>query len=237
MKYTYLIVFFALTGWLLSACSDMNDVHDPWMKDGEITYVGRIDSLHAYSGRERILISYWLTDPRVKKLIIYWNQRADSIEVPVPVHQPADSLTVIIGEGDTKINEGDHTFFFYSHDDRGHRSVKFETMLSVYGDRYEATLNNRSIRTVKSEKDTLTLEWGGSSSNEEIGIEIRYTDKQGNKKSLFAETELLTQAIVLENVDVTKEVTFRTLFKPDPQALDTFSAPETVIPIHTEKTL
>ncbi|WP_106830328.1 DUF4998 domain-containing protein [Parabacteroides pacaensis] len=227
-----------IVGWFtfiaMYSCSDMNDMHDPWMKDGEITYVGRVDSIHAYSGRERVLVSYWVTDPRVKKLIVYWNQKADSVIVPVTPHHPSDSLTVMIGEGETKIKEGDHTFFFYSYDERGHRSVKYETLLNVYGDRYQATLSNRSIKKVNCRENTLILEWGGSNSNNEIGIEILYTDKEGKTKTFFAETALLAQAIVLENVDITKEVKYRTLFKPNPQALDTFSAPEIVIPINNE---
>lgn len=211
------------------SCSDMNDLHDPWMKNGETTYVGRVDSIHAYSGRERILISYWITDPRVKELVIYWNQKADSVIVPVPVHQPADSLEVMIGDGDKKIEEGDYTFFFYSHDDRGHRSVKYEALLNVYGDRFQATLNNRSIKKVTRADNKLTLEWGGSNSNNEIGIEILYTDIDGTSKKLFVETDLLTQPTVIEDIDLTKEIIYRTMFKPNPQALDTFSAPDTVV--------
>ena len=139
-KNDILIILFILSFSSIWSCSDMNDLHDPYLRDGEITYVGRIDSLKSFSGRERVLIQYWISDPRVKHLQILWNQRQDSIRVPVPPHDPTDSLEVMIGDGNGEIPEKDHTFFFYSHDDRGHRSIVFESLISVYGERYQSSL-------------------------------------------------------------------------------------------------
>lgn len=223
-KHIYFVIGILLSV-CMAACSDMNDMHDPFMKDGETTYVGRVDSIQVFSGRERVLIHFWVTDPRVKKIWIYWNQKRDSVLVPVPVHNPLDVQEVMIGEGDTKIKEGDYTFLFYSHDDRGHRSVKFESLINVYGDRYQATLNNRSVKKVtKVNGQELKLEWGGSSSNSEIGIEILYTDITGVEKSCFIASEELSSPTVIKEVDMALGMKYRTWYKPNQLAIDQFSA-------------
>lgn len=229
-KLIYSIITVFLSIYIIS-CSDMNDMHDPYMKNGEITYIGRVDSMQAFSGRERVLIHYWLTDPRVKTLHILWNQGKDSLVVTIPEHDPLDVLSVMIGEGETKIKEGDYTFFFYSHDDRGHRSVKFETLINVYGDRYQATLNNRSVKKVTKDesKHKLTLEWGGSSSVNETGVEILYTDMSGMGKKSFIDVGKLSEPAVIEEVDFSKTIQYQTWYKPSFLAIDQFNAPLVVI--------
>ncbi|GHV20612.1 hypothetical protein FACS1894174_02800 [Bacteroidia bacterium] len=203
----------------------MNDMHDQYLQDGEKTYIGRVDSVKHLSGRERVLIQYWLTDPRAKELHILWNQKRDSIVVPVPEHEPLDMLEVMIGEGNEKIGEGDHTFFFYSHDNRGHRSIIFETLINVYGDHYQETLINHSLKNKTKSGNKLTLTWGGSSSADEIGIDIIYKQISGPEKSIFIPIAELGTTTILEDIDFSVPVQYRTWYKPRPNAIDQFSAP------------
>ncbi len=208
---------------VVSACSDMNDLHDIYLRDGEITYVGRIDSIKSFGGRDRALIQYWITDPRVKNLHIFWNQKRDSIVVPVPAHDPVDSLEVIIGDGNGVITEGDHTFFFYSHDDRGHRSIVFESLISVYGDRYQASLINRPVSSTElNENSDLVINWGGSISSDEIGILISYLDNNDSPIESFIASEALTNPVIFDNINVTQPISYRTMFVPGESAIDTF---------------
>ena len=207
----------------ISACSDMNDLHDIYLRDGEITYVGRIDSIKSFGGRDRVLIQYWITDPRVKNLHIFWNQKRDSIVVPVPAHDPVDSLEVIIGDGNGVITEGDHTFFFYSHDDRGHRSIVFESLITVYGDRYQASLTNRPVSSTElNEDNNLVVTWEESISADEIGILISYFDNNDDPVELFISSETLADPVVFDDIDVTKPISYRTMFIPGEFAIDTF---------------
>lgn len=206
-----------------SACSEMNDLHDVYLKDGEKIYVGRIDSLKAFSGRERSLIQYWITDPRVKSLHILWNQRQDSIVVPVPAHDPADSIEFIIGDGNGIIEEGDHTVFIYSYDDKGHRSIKFETLVNVYGDRYQATLMNRPVSSVVLKEDnSLTITWSGSFSKDEIGIQMSYLDNSGKPVESIIPSNILAKPVVFNDINVTKPISYKTLYTPEKFAIDTF---------------
>jgi hypothetical protein len=229
-KYIFYTISLSVTVIAFFSCSDMNDMHDKYLRDGEKTYVGRVDSVRVFSGNERVLIRYWITDPRVKKLHILWNQKRDSTVVSVPEHEPLDALEVMIGEGNGNITEGDHTFFFYSHDDRGHRSVVFESLINVYGERYQATLINRSLKGVtKSGDNKLTLTWGGSSSANEIGIEILFKHISGEEKSEFIPIEDIRTTTVIEEVDFDGSIQYRTWFKPNPDAIDRFGAPLVMI--------
>ena len=208
---------------IVSACSDMNDLHDRYLKNGEITYVGRIDSIKSFGGRDRVLIQYWTTDPRVKNLHIFWNQKQDSVIVEIPTHDPADSLEVMLGDGNGVIAEGDHTIFIYSHDTRGHRSVVFESLMSVYGDRYQESLTNRPINNTELDEDNnLVINWQGSINSDEIGILISYLDNNDNPIESFIPSETLASPVVFDNINVTKPISYKTMYIPEKFAVDTF---------------
>lgn len=222
MKYTYIIISLLIT-WILGACSDMNDMHDSYLKDGEKIYIGRVDSMHSFGGNERVLLRYWITDPRAKTLCIYWNHKKDSINVDIPIHDPLDAQEVMIGESGSTIAEGDYTFQIYSYDNRGHRSIQFEQLINVYGVKYQLTLSNRTIQKVTKIDNTLTIEWNGINSSDEVGIEIFYTDTKDNEKSLFIKTELLSSPTVIEEIDLKQPVKYQTWYKPEPESIDQFN--------------
>lgn len=229
-----IVYIIGICGLLLTglSCSDMNDVHDKYMVDGETTYVGRVDTVMAFPGRERLLIQYQLTDPRVKELTIYWAQKEQSFSVEVPAHQPEDILEVMIGDEENPLPENDYTFQFYSFDKKGHRSVKYETLVSIYGDRFQATLSNRPVRTAQktSNANELSIAWGGSSNDKEIGVNVFYTDVNGKSSEIFFEKALLEKETLIEQVDLTKDVFYQTLFLPQPEAIDTFAVEKKEIP-------
>jgi len=206
-----------------TACSEMNDMHDVYLRNGEITYVGRVDSIKAYGGRERVQLEYWLTDPRVKELHILWNQKRDSVVVSVPAHDPENALEVMIGNGNGVISEGDHTFFIYSYDGKGHRSVVFESLISVYGERYQASLINRPLRKIDVTEDSLlVIEWGGSVSRDELGLLISYFDRDNELVESIIPTDSLKDPVVFKDIDITKEISYKTMYIPEEFAIDTF---------------
>ena len=228
-KFIYITAYCCL--FFIVSCSDMNDLHEIYLENGETTYIGRVDSVHEFSGRERALLRYWITDPRAKYLMLYWNQFEDSLKVEIPPHQPEEYQDIIIGENGSQIAEGDYTFFFYSYDNKGYRSVKYEKTVKVYGNKYQQALSARSIKTAvpNTGEKKLTLTWGGSSSIDEIGVEVFYTKADGIVASITFNVEVLAKATVVENIDLTKEVSYQTLYKPTSTAIDTFRTPKSVI--------
>lgn len=208
---------------IVFGCSKMNDKHDFYLQDGEIIYLGRVDSVKVLPGKNRFLLRYWITDQRAKELKIYWNQMRDSLIVPIPAHHPSDSIDVLIGDKENIIPEGNYTFQLVSSDGGNLRSIIFERLGNVYGEQFSSTLSDRFIKSIEydSGKQEVNINWGEPSSSREIGIEITYFSEE-TKNVVRLTTEQIGSRTVLDNVNVEKGVTYRTMFLPEPMAIDTF---------------
>ena len=222
-----ILIVWTLAAMLGVACEKMNDIHDEYLKNGPIVYIGRVDSMYVYSGRERVQVDYWITDPRAKELCFYWNNKKDSARFAVSEHNPSEVQTLIIDP----ISEGDFTFQVFSYDGKGHRSIKFEQGFSVYGDVYSSTLNNRALRSVTVGVNKLTLTWGNSSSIQEQAVYITYTSPDGAPQTMIVPSAYLAGATVLENVDLSLPVTYCTVYLPNEQAIDYFFSETAVVPV------
>jgi hypothetical protein len=206
------------------ACEDMNDKHRPWLENGEIIYIGKVDSLYAFPGDERIQFRYWISDPRAKTLTVSWSLGKESLEIEVPAHLPGEHFDVYIGKNERTIAEGDHTFQWTVWDDKGNRSVVLEKGANVYGPRYRSHLYNRALLGVEVDGTTVTMRWGGMTDDDETGVIISYTEESTETpvERYFTSAEIASP-VVLSDVKLASPVTYRTLYLPDPAAIDTFS--------------
>ena len=67
MKKWYINIFTSvLVVWAVAACSDMNDLHDIYLQNGETIYTAKFDSVKLYPGRYRVRVDYWVTDPKAE---------------------------------------------------------------------------------------------------------------------------------------------------------------------------
>jgi hypothetical protein len=205
------------------ACEDMNDKHRTWLESGEIVYIGKVDSLYAFPGDERIQFRYWISDPRAKTITVSWSLGKESLELEVPAHLPGEHFDVYIGKNEKTITEGDHTFQWTTKDGKGNRSVVFEKGANVYGPRYRSRISNRPLLGAGVNGTNVTLRWGGMTDDDEIGIIISYTDVTEVPVERYFTSEEIASPVVLPDVKVTSPVTYRTLYLPDPAAIDTFS--------------
>jgi hypothetical protein len=198
----------------------MNDKHDPYLREGEKLYIGRVDSAKMRPGNERFLLHYWLTDPRVETLKAFWNNKQDSAIISVPAHRPTETL-----EATVNIQEGNHTVQLYSYGS-GLRSVVFEKTVNVYGDEYTAALANRSLDRVEFDEASslLSLYLYEPVNADEIGLRFFYTDTAGEAEEITIPTSSITSPVNLQNVDPTRPVTFSAFYLPEPEAIDTFYA-------------
>jgi len=218
--------------YILFACSDMNDKHDIYLQNGEIFYIGRVDSAKILPGQNRFVLRYWITDARAKELKIYWNQKRDSLIVSVPVHNPSDSIDVLIGDNEHIIPEGGYTFQVISSGGGNLKSIVFEKSGNVYGEKFLSTLTNRFVRKIDYDpnKEKLSIAWGEPSSSREIGVEITYF--VGETKNVVKLTAgQIGSKTILDNVNVEKGVSYRTMFLPEPIAIDTFFTSPTPVTI------
>ena len=217
-------------------CSDMNDIHDIYHRNGEIIYIGRVDSAKILAGNERFLLRYWLTDPKAKTLKVYWSQKQDSLITTVPSHNPTDSIELIIGDGEKKITEGNHIFQVVTSDGEGLRSIVYEIIGNVYGKNFQSTITNRLTKQAEYKTDDaqVIIDWNDVTSSREIGVEISYYNLEGEQLTTLLSTNEIGDQIVLENVDLMdedKKISYRTVFLPEPMALDTFYAESVHLPV------
>lgn len=221
----YILVSLAVILALTVSCTKMNDFHDEYLRNGPIIYVGRVDSMKVFPGKERVQVNYWITDPRAKELCFYWNNRKDSAKFSVPAHDPSEMQTLLVDP----VAEGDYTFQVFSYDGKGHRSIRFEQAFSSYGEVYASTLNTRPVASVTVGDGAVSVKWGSSFSALEVGIEVRYIGTDGVEKILFVPTEELKAATVIEDADLGRSLTYRTAYKPSEDAIDVFYSVEKLI--------
>lgn len=215
------INFSVLAGWLLlliaASCSKMNDLHDPYLKRGETIYVGQPDSVKAFPGNGRVVIRYWLSDPKAKKLKIYWNAKRDSLVLDVPAKAAADPVDVSI----SGLSENQYVFVLVtSGTDFKNPSIPLEVSAKVLGQNYLLSRFDRQIRyATYAAADRVTIVWQGNA-EDAIGTDFRYRNQVGELVELYAPAD--ASSTMLE--DFAGELTYRTRFVPL-NAVDTMVTP------------
>lgn len=211
---SYILLLVGLLVGMLAACSKMDATYKDFVKDGAIIYPARPDSLKVLSGNERVVLQWTISDPKISRFKIYWNQQADSTEVPVSDIQGLDTINASI----PGLKEGIYTFTVYSFDAQGHISVSSQATGTVYGQQYTATLANRIIDGVSVDNGRVLVAWGQPDDGL-IGEEITYTDQDENNRSFFVPA---SDTAVLDNLAAGDSFRYRTLYLPAPDAVDTF---------------
>ena len=247
MKRIHIISVIVLMLSFFASCENFMDVHKEWIKDGEMIYPPRVDSLSFIAGRERLEFRFWLyKSPNVRKVNLYWNDRSDSLIIPVTPSAGLDSVFVIV----PKMAERSYTFDIRTTDMYGHKSLFMTGFGTAYGANYEESLNDRNIanfdlkvQNVTCTKDyvfetgTVTVSWicernvtGISAKLLSAGTgmvrtEYRYKTKYGNdtivKASGSANSIELRNAI-LSSEAVPSYLYSRSAFIPEKEAIDTF---------------
>jgi hypothetical protein len=230
MKKTYLVnlLIVICTVTFMGSCDDMNDKQKPYFENGEIVYIGKIDSLKVFSGDERVKFRYRVSDPRAKSLTVSWSLGKDSLVIPIPAHNPVDSFEITIGKNAKTIVEGTHTFNFVVWGEYKDKSVVVEANAKVYGQKYQSQLINRPLIGAEANGNNVTVNWSGAFNNQESGIEVSYTNTSGEKMTESYESSEVS-SIVFHDVELTEPMTYQTFYLPEPTAIDTFvTAPQKI---------
>jgi len=203
---------------ILASCAKMDD-YKKFAEGGEISYTGKLDSVRINSGKYRVILNgLFLADPKVKKCVVYWNNKADSVVVPITRTANVDTLKLVI----TNINEGVQNFVIYTYDADGNKSIPVYKTGRVYGDRYQSTLANRGINSAfTNETGVSTIEWGGMDRVSGVfATEVIYTDNANAEKKVRVPIDV--NNYVLPNFKEKGTIKYRTLFLPDTLSVDTF---------------
>lgn len=219
-----------LTG--LISCDDMESVHQQYLDMGERIYLGKVDSLKAFPGKERIKLTWYVnSDPKIKETVIYWNQRNDSIIKTFTRKTPGVQKDSVIIEN----LSGDYLFELFNRNDEGDYSL-IETIPAIaYGDEYAEGLNKRPISAMtvtafdpQSHSGTVKIEWG-TPSTLCVNTSLTYTKyPSGQVVTVTVENE--ETATILENVgnrlgNPDDLIRISSKYVPVQGAIDSFDSP------------
>lgn len=198
---------------ITQACKKQDHYYKDFIKDGEIVYVGKADSVTVHPGNNRMKLSWHMSDPNITKMKIYWNNRMDSLVLNVS--EQTDSMSTLI----ENLEERNHQFQIYTLDDAGNTSIRVNAEGEVYGENYAATLLNRILDKTAYLNNTATISWFNAGAKT-VRTEIVYDDKNGvSHTKRVSPTESRTTLSLVNPGLVFK---YRTLYLPDSLAIDTF---------------
>jgi hypothetical protein len=170
-----------------------------------------------------------MSDPKVKELRIYWNNKKDSVVVPIIRTSGIDAVTKIINN----LEENIYNFEFRTFDAKGNSSIPVNASAEVYGDRYISSLINRPVLNYSLVESDLKVNYVNLNTDSgALGTEIEYTSSSDELKTIF--TDISKTNVVINDFKSGSTYRYRTLYKPVPKAIDTFySAYKEVKPVLT----
>lgn len=222
---------------VLLSCSDMNDLHDQYLENGEIIYTMKVDSVKVFPGKNRVMLRYFTTSPNAKKLLVYWNLRTESQVFDIPANKNAEDPVDVYIEN---LDEGPVYFeLFTLNENMQNRSVPYNMEGYVYGDIYQQSLINRSVdAVVRLPGQPVIIKWNTASPNATSCL-IKYTDQSG--ATAYQTVPVGEFRTVIPDVSEDAEtIEYQTTYLPDPNAIiDVFSSSFTQVSIEeiTEREL
>jgi len=193
-----------------------------FLNGGELTYPGKINHPNAFTGNLRILLTWTPSpDPSIAKYVVYWNNYTDSTVVPASTHSTSDTVKCLI----PGLAEYAYTFFIYSYDNNGNRSVLTELdNARVDGPIYQSGLHNRPLdaskQAIVSPDSTATLYFMAPYDTINITTRIRYQRQAGDTVTVFLPPA--SDSIKLPSFKIGSKVLFQSSFIPERGAIDSF---------------
>lgn len=219
MKWYIKILMFAFSGLTTIACSDMNDLHEKYLEQGETIYLAKFDSVKLYPGRYRVRVDYWVTDPKAEKCMIEWNMGASSKTVDITNTSGEIPNSFYLED----LEETTISFDFCTYtEEMEYPSLKTNVTTTVYGDKYMSALLNASVSSYSYSPITqeLTFYWSGNYEGA-IAYLIKYTDISGEKQEIRVDVNN-EKKVVLPDFPEFGSFTYATVYLPVTKAIDEF---------------
>ena len=188
----------------------------------EITYPGKVTNASVYPGNGRIMLVWNPSpDPSITKYVVYWNNNVDSLILTASSHKTSDTIKCIVNG----LSEYVYTFFIYSYDANGNRSVVTEIdNARAYGSIYQAGLHNRIINPVNpaivKADSSVTLSFL-TPDTINITTSIQYSNRSGVTVKKYLSPN--NNSIVLSDYNYSSPIVYQSSYIPVRGALDTFS--------------
>lgn len=223
IKYVTLLMALVLFSSLLFFSCTKEDAFKKYTKDGERIYTGKLDSVKIYSGKGRVRLTGMLdADPKISLLKVFWNGDNDSATFDIDKNSsnyPAFDKTIAV-------DEGIKSFKIRTYDQQNNSSIGvFATGVS-YGENYRKRLLNRPIISWTFTGGNIVINWDQVDNTlGPISTEVTYI-QNGEAKTVTTPVDA-AQTVIKDLVSTTVDIRYRTIFKPDLTAIDTFATPYT----------
>lgn len=220
-KYNLYIVILLASILSIFSCTG-SDEYLKFTEDGEISYTGKIDSLKIFPGHNRVKVQgLVISDPKVAELRVYWNNKKDSVVVPINRTNGVDAVSKII-EG---LPENIYNFEVKTFDAKGNSSISQNVTAQSYGERYQTSLTDRKIITSKLSSDfSLTIDFAVMDlTTGAYATEVVYTDNSNVEHTVTV--PVTTSQVVIPNYKIGSQFKQRSLFLPVATSIDTFYTP------------
>jgi hypothetical protein len=200
----------------LTSCSKWDDFKE-YIKDGEIMYTGKMDSVKVYAGKNRVQLSGFLkADPKIMKTRIYWNDFKDSVEYAIDKMPGVEPFNKTFG-----VDEGVKNFVVINYDAAGNASVKVNAIGTSYGNSYRRRLANRLIGNLTFNPNNTAINWEPMDMS--TGAQYTEVEYEVNGETKRVLTPANANTSVLDGLKNTTTIRYRTIFKPEPTSIDTFA--------------
>lgn len=214
--FRYFAVLSLIIG-VLTSCDGMDATYKEFIKDGPIIYIGKADSLKAYSGRNRVMLEWEkLHDSRAKTAKIFWENRTKQVEVKLDeLSEKAGKNQLLVGD----LAEGSYVFEVCTYDLYGNTSIVSDVPGIVYGDAYESMLYHVKARKVEQSDEVLTITFTETFDKTYHGTEISYINSEGKDAIVILESP--ATSIKITNFSGS-EFSYRSIYLPQPTSIDCF---------------
>lgn len=181
-KNSLLLTLFTLL--VMVACTPMDSTYKDFLSDSDISYPGKVDSITAYSGKERIRLRMKVsTDPSVVSGTVYWNGLSEKKDFAIDPNSRGEFMEIEV-DG---LEEYFEKYFFqvYTYNKERVKSIPVETSCMVYGEKFRKGLTPRFITSKKLEGNKFTINWGRPSSRFfDVAVHLTYLATDGTKKTV-----------------------------------------------------
>lgn len=212
VRYIFTIICLLFLWW---SCDDMDKYYSEFLKDGQIVYNAKLDSVKTYPGKNRILVTWKpLTDPRVTTVKVTWLNDKESMEKPIT---SSNDTTLLI----ENLVEGNYTFNFTTYDNEGNHSMTVEALGMAYGELYESGLTLRQINSIALDGNKLTIAFKSSESLDKYhNQEITYVSSTDQTEKTISVPKG-TSTVVIDDYS-NEKFTHRSVYMPSEQSPDLF---------------
>jgi len=203
-------------------CSKKPTDYRSFLGGTEITYPGKVTNASVLPGNGRIMLVWNPSpDPSITKYVVYWNNNVDSLILNATSHKASDTIRCIVNG----LSEYVYTFFIYSYDANGNRSVVTEIdNARAYGSIYQSALHNRIVNpanpaNVKADSSVTLSFLTPDTIN--ITTSIQYSNRSGVTVKRYLSPD--SNAIVLWDYNYNSPIVYQSSYIPMRGSLDTFN--------------